>query len=267
MTQMTHKKTGFVWLAGAGPGAVDLLTLRVYKLIQSAEVVVYDRLVSPEILQLLPAHCRRFDVGKSKGQHSCTQTDIGRLLVRLANEGYQVLRLKGGDPCIFGRLGEELDALQQAGIDYQVVPGISAASGCAAAAGIPLTERGIAQQLRFISATDQHSDTAQDWQALAKPGQTLVFYMGLTALTEISRQLQHQGLPADWPVLLIENGTRANQRFVPTNLAEAEYVARNQQLQSPCLIMVGQVASRYAGSVAEIAVQAQVQIWQQECAA
>jgi len=267
MKQMTPETTGLVWLVGAGPGAVDLLTLRAYQLIQNAEVVVFDRLVSPEILQLLPANCRRFDVGKSKGQHSCSQLEIGRLLVRLAKQGQQVLRLKGGDPCIFGRLGEEIDALQQAGIRYQVVPGISAASGCAAAAGIPLTERGIAQQLRFISATDQHSGTGQDWQALAKPGQTLVFYMGLSALAEISQQLQQHGLPADWPVLLIEKGTRADQRLVPTDLAGAVTAAQFYNLHSPCLIMVGQVAARYQGSVTEIAVQAQVQHWQQECAA
>lgn len=267
MKQQTSNKTGLVWLVGAGPGAVDLLTVRAYQLIQLAEVVVFDRLVSPEILQLLPANCRRFDVGKSKGKHSCSQVEIGRLLVRLANEGKPVLRLKGGDPCIFGRLGEELDALAQAGIQYQVVPGISAASGCAAAAGIPLTERGIAQQLRFISATDQHSGTGQDWQALAQPGQTLVFYMGLSALREIGQQLQQHGLASDWPVLLIENGTRADQRCVPTDLAGAEQSARSENLQSPCLIIVGQVASRYVGSAVATAVETQVQLWQQEYAA
>jgi siroheme synthase len=157
--------------------------------------------------------------------------------------------------------------LQQAGIHYQVVPGISAASGCAAAAGIPLTERGIAQQLRFISATDQHSDTGQDWQALAKPGQTLVFYMGLSALSDISLQLQQHGLPADWPVLLVENGTRADQRLVPTHLSGAEQAAHRENLQSPCLIIVGRVASRYVGSAAEASVKTQVQLWQQEYAA
>lgn len=235
---------GEVALVGAGPGAADLLTLRALKLIQQAGAVVYDRLVSEEVLALIPPGCPCFDVGKSRGRHSVSQAEIGALLVQLAQQGLKVVRLKGGDPAIFGRLAEELDALDNAGISWQIVPGISAASGCAAATGIPLTERGIAQQLRFISAVDKNSDTTQDWASLAQPGQTLVFYMGLNALTEISQQLITHGLPADWPLLLVENGSRPQQRQLLTTLADAATAVQGMMLQSPCLILVGQVARR-----------------------
>ncbi|MBV2127555.1 uroporphyrinogen-III C-methyltransferase [Arsukibacterium indicum] len=237
-------KAGAVALVGAGPGAADLLTLRALKLMQQAEAVVYDRLVSKEVLALIPAGCPCFDVGKSRGLHRYSQAEIGALLVQLAQQGLKVVRLKGGDPAVFGRLAEELDALDSAGIQWQIVPGISAASGCAAATGIPLTERGIAQQLRFISAVDKNSDTTQDWASLAKPGQTLVFYMGLNALGEISQQLIAHGLPADWPLLLVENGSRPQQRQVLSSLADATHAAKTMALQSPCLILVGQVALR-----------------------
>ncbi|MGP9801230.1 uroporphyrinogen-III C-methyltransferase [Rheinheimera sp. NSM] len=236
--------SGEVALVGAGPGAADLLTLRALKLIQQAGAVVYDRLVSEEVLALIPAGCPCFDVGKSRGRHSVSQAEIGALLVQLAQQGLKVVRLKGGDPAIFGRLAEELDALDHAGVNWQIVPGISAASGCAAATGIPLTERGIAQQLRFISAVDKNSDTAQDWASLAKPGQTLVFYMGLSALSEISRQLIAHGLSADWPLLLVENGSRPGQRQLLTTLADAATAAQSMALQSPCLILVGEVVRR-----------------------
>ena len=237
-------RSGEVALVGAGPGAADLLTLRALQLIQQADAVVYDRLVSEEVLALLPPRCQRFDVGKSRGRHSVSQAEIGALLVQLAQQGVKVVRLKGGDPAIFGRLAEELDALDNAGISWQIVPGISAASACAAATGIPLTERGIAQQLRFISAVDKNSDTTQDWASLAQPGQTLVFYMGLNALSEISQQLITHGLPADWPLLLVENGSRPQQRQLLTTLADAATAVQGMMLQSPCLILVGQVARR-----------------------
>ncbi|MEN3158459.1 uroporphyrinogen-III C-methyltransferase [Alkalimonas sp. NCh-2] len=234
---------GEVALVGAGPGAADLLTLRAVRLMEQAEVVLYDRLVSDEVMALLPAKCRRIDVGKKCGQHSVSQQRIGELLVHYARQGLRVLRLKGGDPAIFARLGEELDALVQAGIAYQLVPGISAASGCAAAAGIPLTERGQAQQLRFISAVDQHSATSQDWADLSAPNQTLVFYMGTAALGEISQQLQQHGLAADWPVLLVQQGCRPQQQIQLTDLQSAAAVAAS--LSTPCLIIIGQVALRY----------------------
>lgn len=235
---------GAVALVGAGPGAADLLTLRALKLIQQAGAVVYDRLVSEEVLALIPPGCLCFDVGKSRGQHSVSQAEIGALLVQLAQQGLKVVRLKGGDPAIFGRLAEELDALDSAGIRWQIVPGISAASGCAAATGIPLTERGIAQQLRFISAVDKDCNTTQDWASLARPGQTLVFYMGLSALSEISQQLIAHGLAPNWPLLLVENGSRPAQRQLLTTLTEAATAAQHMALQSPCLILVGEVVLR-----------------------
>ena len=234
---------GEVALVGAGPGAADLLTLRAVRLMEQADVVLYDRLVSDEVMAMLPAKCRRIDVGKKCGQHSVSQQRIGELLVHYARQGLRVLRLKGGDPAIFARLGEELDALNQAGIAYQLVPGISAASGCAAAAGIPLTERGQAQQLRFISAVDQHSATSQDWADLSTPNQTLVFYMGTAALGEISQQLQQHGLPADWPVLLVQQGCRPQQQILLTDLQSAAEAAAS--LSTPCLIIIGQVALRH----------------------
>ncbi len=245
MTVINGKdRSGNVALVGAGPGAADLLTLRALMLIQQADAVVYDRLVSEDVLALIPPRCQRFDVGKSRGRHSVSQAEIGALLVQLAQQGLQVVRLKGGDPAIFGRLAEELDALDAAAVSWQIVPGISAASGCAAATGIPLTERGIAQQLRFISAVDKDCNTAQDWASLAGPGQTLVFYMGLSALSEISQQLIAHGLAPDWPLLLVENGSRPQQRQLLTTLAEAATAARHMALQSPCLILVGEVTRR-----------------------
>jgi uroporphyrin-III C-methyltransferase len=244
-TDIGHSdKSGEVALVGAGPGAADLLTLRAYNLIKQADAVVYDRLVSAEILALIPADCQRFDVGKSRGQHSSTQEKIGALLLKLARQGLRVVRLKGGDPAIFGRLAEELDALSNAGVSWQIVPGISAASGCAASTGIPLTERGVAQQLRFISAVDKDCNTEQDWASLAKPGQTLVFYMGLSALEEICKQLIAHGLAADWPLLLVENGSRPEQRCLLSTLSAAVVDAQKMALKSPCLIMVGEVVLR-----------------------
>lgn len=248
ITQTIHSglpgKYGEVALVGAGPGAADLLTLRALTFIQQADAVVYDRLVSEEVLALIPAECQRFDVGKSRGHHSVSQAEIGALLVRLALQGLKVVRLKGGDPAIFGRLAEELDALDAAAISWQIVPGISAASACAAATGIPLTERGIAQQLRFISAVDKNCSTAQDWASLAKPGQTLVFYMGLSALGEICKQLMAHGLAVDWPILLVENGSRPEQRCLLSTLSEALADSQKMVLKSPCLIMVGEVVRR-----------------------
>ncbi|GAA0537568.1 hypothetical protein GCM10009098_01280 [Rheinheimera aquimaris] len=242
-------KSGEVALVGAGPGAADLLTLRALNLIQQADAVVYDRLVSTEVLALIPADCQRFDVGKSRGQHSCSQAQIGALLLKLARQGLRVVRLKGGDPAIFGRLAEELDVLSKAGVSWQIVPGISAASGCAASSGIPLTERGVAQQLRFISAVDKDCNTGQDWASLAKPGQTLVFYMGLRALEEICKQLIAHGLAADWPLLLVENGSRPEQRCLLSTLSAALVDAQNMALKSPCLIMVGEVVLRHPQAI------------------
>jgi uroporphyrin-III C-methyltransferase len=232
---------GSVHLIGAGPGAADLLTVRAWQLIRQAEVVIYDRLVGDDVLDLIPASAERYYVGKAAGHHSVPQARIGALMVEQALRGKQVLRIKGGDAAIFARLAEEIDALNAAGIEWQIVPGITAASGCAAAAGIPLTDRVSAHQVRFVTATHHTSHLEHDWASLARTDQTLVFYMGLEALPTISHALQAHGLPADWPILLIENGTRANQRNLLSTLASVEQDAREAAFSTPSLIIVGDV--------------------------
>ncbi|TCK05931.1 uroporphyrinogen-III C-methyltransferase [Marinobacterium mangrovicola] len=235
------KSRGQVHLIGCGPGAADLLTVRADQLIRNAQVVIYDRLVSKEIIDLIPASAERHYVGKAPGNHSVLQSKIGELMVSEARRGKSVLRLKGGDPAIFARMAEEIDALNHASIDWQIVPGITAASGCAAAAGIPLTDRDSAHQVRFITATHHADHLRHDWSSLARRDQTLVFYMGLEALPSISARLQKHGLPADWPILLIENGTRAEQRNLLATLGTIVEKTQQAQFQTPSLIIVGEV--------------------------
>ncbi|SEG76797.1 uroporphyrinogen-III C-methyltransferase [Marinobacterium lutimaris] len=232
---------GRVHLIGCGPGAADLLTVRADQLIRNAQVVIYDRLVSKEIIDLIPANAERHYVGKSPGNHSVLQAKIGELMVAEAYRGKNVLRLKGGDPAIFARMAEEIDALNSAGINWQIVPGITAASGCAAAAGIPLTDRASAHQVRFITATHHVDHLRHDWASLARRDQTLVFYMGLEALPFISARLQKHGLPADWPILLIENGTRDDQRNLLATLDTVVEKTQQARFKTPSLIIVGEV--------------------------
>ncbi|WP_432696810.1 uroporphyrinogen-III C-methyltransferase [Marinobacterium sp. YM272] len=234
-------KPGEVHLIGCGPGAADLLTVRADRLIRAAQVVIYDRLVGEDILDLIPADAERYYVGKAPGDHSVPQAEIGTMMVEQASRGKTVLRLKGGDPAVFARMAEEIEALNSAGIPWQIVPGITAASGCAAAAGIPLTDRGSAHQVRFVTATHHADHLSHDWAALARRDQTLVFYMGLEALPTITTELQKQGLPGDWPILLIENGTRADQRNLLASLDCIVDKAREAQFRSPSLIIVGEV--------------------------
>jgi len=244
-------RDGEVHLIGCGPGAVDLLTVRAYRLIEQAEVVIYDRLVGEDILALIPASAQRYYVGKAAGHHSVTQARIGELMVEQARRGNTVLRLKGGDPAIFARMAEEIDALDAAGIGWHIVPGITAASGCAAAAGIPLTDRACAHQVRFITATHHADHLAHDWAELARTDQTLVFYMGLESLPDISASLQAHGLPGDWPILLIENGTRDNQRNLLSTLDKVVTQAGQAEFKTPSLIIVGEVTrSAKAGALA-----------------
>lgn len=237
----TAKARGQVHLIGCGPGAADLLTVRADRLIREAQVVIYDRLVGEDILDLIPVDAERHYVGKAPGNHSVIQAKIGELMVAEARRGKSVLRLKGGDPAIFARVAEEIDALNQASIEWQIVPGITAASGCAAAAGIPLTDRDSAHQVRFITATHHADHLRHDWASMARRDQTLVFYMGLEALPTITSRLQQQGLPADWPILLIENGTRADQRNLLATLDTVVDKTKQAQFQSPSLIIVGEV--------------------------
>lgn len=235
---------GRVDLVGAGPGDPDLITRKGWKALLAADVIVHDALVSDALMAQIPARIRRLYVGKQKGRHSVSQAQICRLLVELAGEGLRVVRLKGGDPLVFGRLTEELEALKAAAVPFSIVPGITAAAGCAASCGIPLTERGRAPRLRLITA---HScdDRPIDWADLARRDETLVFYMGLSMAETIARQLQHHGLPGDWPVLLVERGTHRDQRVQRTDLSQLTACIAQQGLQSPTLILVGRVVEHY----------------------
>lgn len=216
----THSGGGFVSIVGAGPGPADLMTLRALDRLQRAEVVVHDRLITPEVLALIPASAERVYVGKALGNHSVPQEGIHALLVEHAQRGRRVVRLKGGDPYVFGRGGEEVQALQAAGIAFEVVPGVTAASGCSAAAGIPLTHRDLAASCVFLPGHLADDNATHDWQALARPGQTRVFYMGLQRLAQIAQQLIAHGLAPDTPAAIVYDGARASQTVIATGLRQ-----------------------------------------------
>jgi uroporphyrin-III C-methyltransferase/precorrin-2 dehydrogenase/sirohydrochlorin ferrochelatase len=232
---------GAVYLVGAGPGDPELLTLRAARLLAQADVLVYDHLVGPEVLAMARADAQRIYVGKQRSLHSMAQEDINQLLVRLAREGRQVVRLKGGDPFIFGRGGEELQVLAAAGVRFEVVPGITAASGVASCAGIPLTHRDYAQRCMFVTGHLQDGSADLDWAALARPRQTVVIYMGLSGLPDICSQLMAHGLPPQWPAAVVAHGTLAAQRVVCATLATLPGAVSQAALQSPCLTIVGEV--------------------------
>ncbi|WP_445010017.1 uroporphyrinogen-III C-methyltransferase [Vreelandella stevensii] len=237
---------GRVSLVGAGPGDPDLLTLKAYRRLKSAEVVLYDRLVSDEIIALLPSEAARYYVGKARSSHSVPQEGINQALVDWARQGKQVVRLKGGDPFIFGRGGEELETLVAAGIEVEVVPGITAASGCAAYAGIPLTHRDHAQSVRFVTGHLQQGEFTLDWPTLAQPGQTLVFYMGLSNLTSICEGLMAHGLAPDTPLALIEQGTTRQQQTHTGTLGHLPTAFLQGAIQPPTLLIVGSVVTLHA---------------------
>jgi uroporphyrin-III C-methyltransferase/precorrin-2 dehydrogenase/sirohydrochlorin ferrochelatase len=236
---------GEVALVGAGPGDPSLLTLRALRALQNADVVLYDRLVSEEVLELARRDAQRLFVGKTPGQPHIAQAQINALLIELARAGKRVCRLKGGDPFIFGRGGEELEALAAAGVRFEVVPGVTAAAGCAAYAGIPLTHREHAQMLTFVTGHCTGSIEQQaeriDWELLARPRQTTVFYMGLGHLEEIVERLRAHGAPAERPAAVIQQGTQAAQRVVSATLETLVARVREAAIAAPALLIVGEV--------------------------
>ncbi len=231
--------TGDVYLVGAGPGDPDLLTFKALRLMQKADVILYDRLVAPKILELCRLEAEMIYVGKQRDNHSVPQDSINKMLVDLALAGKNVCRLKGGDPFVFGRGGEEIDQLSQAGINFQIVPGISAANGCAAYAGIPLTHRDYAHSVVFIAGHRANNDI--DWSKTCSPETTLVIYMGLGNLEQIVNNLLEQKLPSSTPVAVVEQGTTNNQRVHTATLQDLLKTVKHANVAAPTIIIIGQV--------------------------
>lgn len=234
---------GIVYLVGAGPGDPELITLKAARLLREAEVVVYDRLVGPGILELIGPSAERIYVGKERANHIMRQAEINALLVRRGLRGQKVVRLKGGDPLIFGRGGEEIEALVEAGVPFEVVPGVTAAAGCAAATAIPLTHRDHARTLLLVTGHTKDGEPELNWQALCQPGQTIVFYMGHKALDRLCARLIEHGLPRELPAALVENGTLPSQRTIRATLATIAAEVERATLRGPALLIVGEVVA------------------------
>lgn len=233
-----------VMLVGAGPGDPDLLTVKARRLLEEVDVVVYDRLVAKDILALIPPSTERIFAGKQASNHYMPQEDINSLLVDLARMGKRVARLKGGDPFVFGRGGEEALHLVRHGVPFEVVPGITSSAGCAAYAGIPLTHRGLAHGVRFVTGHTKGDEPLDlDWRSLADPDTTLVVYMGVANVAVISAKLIEHGLPAETPVAILNNGTRTNQKAVTTTLAAMPADLAAAALKGATLFVIGRVVT------------------------
>ncbi|SBS26753.1 Siroheme synthase [Marinomonas aquimarina] len=235
--------TGKVYLIGAGPGDPDLLTMKAHRLLTAADVVLYDRLVGEQIIAMIPETAEKLYVGKAKSLHSLPQEEINALLAVKAKEGKVVVRLKGGDPFIFGRGGEELEELVMEGVPFEVVPGVTAAAGCAAYAGIPLTHRDYAQSVRFLTGHLKDGTTELPWDELVHPAQTLVVYMGLTGLESISQSLIRFGMRPSMPVAVVEKGTSKDQRVLTSTIKDIHQVVLDNEVKSPALLIIGDVVT------------------------
>lgn len=232
---------GTVYLVGAGPGDPELLTLRALRIIGQADVLVYDQLVSDAILALANPSAERIYAGKQRGNHAVPQDDLNLMLVKLGRTNRRIVRLKGGDPYTFGRGGEEVETLKENGIPFEVIPGITAAAGVAAFAGIPLTHRNHAQACVFVTGHLKDGSMNLDWPGLARRRQTVIIYMGLHGLSHLCDQLIAHGLPEDWPAAIVQQGTTPNQRTVTGTLATLPSLAEHASLKAPTLIIVGEV--------------------------
>jgi uroporphyrin-III C-methyltransferase len=236
--------TGKIFLVGAGPGDPELLTVKALRVLQGAETVVFDRLVSNEVLELAPPHAVRIDVGKQAQNHPVPQEEIHAILIRVAKSGRSAVRLKGGDPFIFGRGGEEAIALAEAGIPFEVIPGVTAAQACAASAGVPLTHRGVASGVRYLTGhCRENGGLDYDWRGLADPRTTLVVYMGLSNIPEIAAQLLLHGRDPETPVMAVSRGTTPYERRLMSTLGDAARAVSEEKFAPPTLFIIGEAAA------------------------
>ena len=258
MDARNTSSTGFVWLLGAGPGASDLITVRGLRILGGAEAIVYDELANADLLKNAPAGCELHSVGKRAGRHNATQDEINALLVSLAQGGKKVVRLKGGDPMIFGRAGEEIEALRAAGLRFEIVPGVTAATAAAAAAALPLTHRDFSSAVVFVTGHQCAANTdALDWHALTKLRATLCFYMGVRRLPEIAHNLLAHGMAPATPLALISQATLPTQKITVTRLDAAEKMTP-EEIAPPALVVIGEVVrlADFAAQVPELSSRA-----------